>query len=442
MTTETAGPKTRRDAATPREQGASTRPAPPLAERASPDRDAPPSATPKRRHLHPRTRKRLLWGAAGVVLALLLIYAFSPTPLEVEAATVANGPLQTTVDAEGVTRVHERYVIAVPISGRLERIALREGDAVRAGTVVARITPLPLDPQAIVQARAHLSSAQALHREAETRVQQTRESLEQTRRSTERVRAVAEAGAFSQDFRERAELQLAAAEREHEAAQARAQAAASEVAAARAVLLEVDPERSRGRAVAVVRSPSAGQVLRLQDASERVIAAGTPLLEVGDPGGLEVVVDVLSTEAVKIQPGAPMRLVEWGGEGVLEGRVRRVEPSGFTKVSALGVEEQRVNVIGELSAAPPSLGDGYRVEARIVTWEAAEVLKVPVSALFRVGEEWSVFVVEDGRARLSPVRLGQRGTAEAEVMAGLTAGQEVILYPSDRIAEGARVRPR
>jgi HlyD family secretion protein len=399
------------------------------------------AATNHRKPTKRLTRKRLVWGGAGLAVAALIALSFRPTPLEVETGTAVRGPLETTVDAEGVTRVRDRFRVAAPVAGRLERIELREGDVVQAGMVLARITPLPLDPQAAAQAQARVAAALAAGQEVEARVAQTREALEQAERSTARIREVADAGGMSVDAAERAELQLAAARREHQAAQSRARAAAAELAAARTALLGVDPARSTGRAVAVVRSPAAGRVLRVHHQDERVVAAGTPLVEVGDAAGLEVVVDVLSTEAVRIPPGATMRLVEWGGEGSLEASVRLVEPAGFTKISTLGVEEQRVNVIGDLPNPPAALGDGYRVEARIVTWEAADVLKVPNSALFRTGAEWGVFVAEDGRAHLRPVRIGRRGAAEAEVVEGLAPGEQVVLFASDRVRDGVRVRP-
>jgi HlyD family secretion protein len=388
------------------------------------------------------TRKRLAWGAAGAALLAMVALSMRPTPVEVQTGVASVGPLETTVNAEGVTRVRDRFAVGAPVSGRLERIALREGDAVAAGAVIARITPLPLDPQAATQARARLAAAAAGTQEAAARLEQAREARDQAERTAARVREVAGAGGMSTDALERAELQSATAAREFQAAQARVRAADAELAVARAALLAAEPVGGAGvagSAAAEVRAPAAGRILRLHGSSERIVSAGTPLVEVGDAAGLEVVVDVLSTDAVRIAPGAAMRLVEWGGEGALDARVRLVEPSGFTKVSTLGVEEQRVNVIGDLASPPPSLGDGYRVEARIVTWEAPAVLRVPNSALFRTGSEWSVFVEEDGRARLRPVQVGHRGAAEAEITAGLAEGERVILFPSDRIRDGVRV---
>lgn len=425
--TEPVGTETRRAAAPP---PAPARHAPP-----APDGGAPGA----RRRLHPRTRRRLGWAAAVAVLLLLIGYALSPTPLEVETAPAERGPLEVTVDAEGVTRLRERFQVSAPVAGRLERMALREGDAVEVGAVIARITPAPLDPQAAAQARARLSAAQAALREAEARLQQARAASEQAERTAARLREVAAAGGLSAEALERAELERATTLREQQAAESRLRAAAAEVEAARAGLIALAP--ARAEAVSV-RAPAAGRVLRVYEPSERVVAAGTPLVEVGGAAGLEVVVDVLSSDAVRIPAGAPVRLLEWGGEGELAARVRLVEPSGFTKISALGVEEQRVNVIVDPLAAPAALGDGYRVEARIVVWQADDVLKVPTSALFRAGDAWTVFVVEDGRARLRPVRVGRRGATEAEVVAGLEAGEAVVVFPSDRVADGARVRTR
>jgi HlyD family secretion protein len=191
-----------------------------------------------------------------------------------------------------------------------------------------------------------------------------------------------------------------------------------------------------------VRSPTTGRILRVPDASERIVAAGTPVAELGDPCDLEVVVDVLSTDAVRVVPGAPVELVAWGGEEALGGRVRQVEPSAVTRVSALGVDEQRVNVIVDLVDTPPALGDGFRLDARIVVWQADRVLLVPASAVFRTGSGWSAFVVADGRAQLRQVRVGHRSDAAVEVLEGLAEGDRVVLFPSDRLQSGLRVRAR
>jgi len=385
------------------------------------------------------TRRRLGWSAAAAVVLALIGLSLRPAPVDVEAAQVGHGPLEVTVDAEGVTRLHDRFQVFAPVTGRVERIMVREGDPVVVGTLLARIAPLPLDPQGAAQARARVAAALAGADEADARAAQAAAALDQTERSTERIRVVAEAGGMSIDAVERAELQLATALREHQAARSRVRLARAEVAAAQTALVAVDPQRS---AVAELRSPGAGRVLRVHERSERVLAAGTPLVDVGDASALEVVVDVLSTDAVRIPAGAAVRLVEWGGEGAVQGRVRLVEPSGFTKVSALGVEEQRVNALIDLMDPPAALGDGYRIEARIVTWDDPQVLKVPNSALFRSGSEWQLFVVANGRAHRRAVRVGHRGAAEAQVLDGLRQGETVVLFPSDRLQDGARVRAR
>jgi HlyD family secretion protein len=388
-----------------------------------------------------RGRKRLMWLGAAAVAVLLLALAFRPTPIQVEVGEVARGPLELTIDADGVTRVVDRFQVAAPVTGRLQRIDVREGDPVARGQTIARIAPVPLDPQAISQARSAVAAAEARLEEANVRVVQTRAAMEMAARTADRIRAVVAEGGMSQEALDRAELEATSAEREYSVALSRVRAASSEVAAARAAMVDVDPEGVAGRAVATVASPAAGRVLRVHERSDRVVPAGTPLVDIGDAEGLEVVVDVLSTDAVRIPPNARMRIEDWGGEGGLHARVRLVEPAAFTRVSALGVEEQRVNVIGDLIGAPTALGDGYRVEARIVVWEASDVLKVPASAIFRTTDGWAAFVVEEGRARLREIEIGNRGIAEVEVLGGLTEGDEVVLFPSDQLADGARVSP-
>ncbi|MEX1183191.1 MAG: HlyD family efflux transporter periplasmic adaptor subunit [Gemmatimonadota bacterium] len=411
--------------------GASTRPAEQPAETGR-----PPAGRARRMG---RLRRRIGWSVVAAAVTVLVLWSLWPESVDVDTGTVSRGPLETTVDVDGVTRVQDRYEIATSVSGLLERTALRPGDTVVAGTVVARITPVPLDPQAQAQGDAHLAGALAREAEARSWVTQTQRALEQTERSTARMRVIAIAGAVSRDELERTELQLAAARSEHEAALARAAALNAEVGAARAALLG---GTGSGGAVVLVQSPVTGTVLRIHQQSERVVPAGTPLVAIGDAAHLEVVVDVLSTDAVGIEPGAVMRLVDWGGSGELEARVRSVAPQGFTKVSTLGVEEQRVEVIGELPGAPPALGDAYRMEARIVTWSAPNVLKVANSALFRTGDAWSVLVVESGRARLRQVTVGHRGETETEILSGVESGETLIRFPSDRIMPGTRVRPR
>ncbi|HEU0302926.1 MAG TPA: efflux RND transporter periplasmic adaptor subunit [Longimicrobium sp.] len=363
-----------------------------------------------------------------------------PVPADVETAAVARGPLRVTVDEDGVTRVQERFVIAAPVAGRLLRVGLREGDAVAAGDVVARIAAAPLDARTVRQGQAAVAAAEAVWREAGAALAAREAELAQARREARRLRVLQEAGAVSQQAREQAETAEQVGARAVAAAAARVRAAAADLEAARAAVTGADPAALAGETVTEVRSPVRGRVLRVAQESETPVAPGAPLVELGDAAALEVLVDVLSTDAVRIRPGMPVLVEEWGGAGVLEGRVRTVSPSAFTKVSALGVEEQRVNVVADLLASADPLGEGYRVEARIVTWQAGGVLRVPLSALFRHGAGWAVFVADAGRARLREVRIGHRGDEEAEVLGGLRAGDTVILYPADDVADGVRVR--
>ncbi|HEU0012692.1 MAG TPA: efflux RND transporter periplasmic adaptor subunit [Longimicrobium sp.] len=386
-----------------------------------------------------RTVRRAAYAAAALAAVALVLWTLRPVPLAVETAAAARGPLRVTVDEDGVTRLRDRYVIAAPVAGRLLRVELEAGDAVEPGQVVARIAAPPLDARTAEQGRARVAAAQAGEREAGAAVARLRAELAQARRDLRRLRALEQAGAVSAQRAEQAATDVEARARLVSGAEAHARAAAAEVRAARAALSDADPARLAAATVTPVRSPVRGRVLRVAQESETAVAPGTPLVELGDAAALEIQVDVLSADAVRIRPGMPMWIEEWGGGGALEARVRTVSPAAFTKVSALGVEEQRVNVTGDLPRAPAGLGEGYRVEARVVTWEAADVLKVPTSAVFRHGGGWAVFVVDAGRARLRPLTLGHRGEAEAEVQRGLRAGEVVVLYPSDEVAEGVRV---
>jgi HlyD family secretion protein len=368
----------------------------------------------------------------------------------VYVAQVERGTLRVTVDEEGETRVRQRFVVAAPMTGRVGRIPLDEGDSVKAGDVLIQIDPMPLDARTAAQARARLEAAQAAKREAEANVQKARAAEVQARRAYDRALKLVASGTISTEQLELADLEKTSREMELEAAAFGARSADFEVEAARAALIQSGWGKSGSDALVTacaggarecfeLRSPIDGRVLRVLQESERVVASGTPLLEIGDPSALEIVVDVLSSDAVKVKAGAPVLIEHWGGEGTLRARVRLIEPSGFTKVSALGVEEQRVNIVADLVDPPASLGDGYRLDARIVVWEGSDVLKIPASALFRGGKTWKVFVIESGRARLRAVEIGRRGAREVEVRAGLEAGDSLILHPSDKVEDGTRV---
>jgi HlyD family secretion protein len=386
------------------------------------------------------TPRRLAFLAVLLAAAALAALALRPRPVPVEAARAVRAPLQVTVDEEGETRIHHRYVVGAPVAGRLQRITLHPGDAVAGGEVVARLDPLPLDPRSRQQAEARLAAAEAAKREADALVRGQGAALEEARRTLRRSERLAVEQVIPADELDAARTAARTAESDLEAARFRARAAAYDVANARAALLEAGG-RGGGEAVGIV-APVTGHVLRVCEECDKVVPAGTPLLELGDPAELEVVVDVLSDDAVAIRPGAPMRL-EAGGDGkdrrVLNGRVRLVEPSGFTKVSPLGVEEQRVNVVGDFVDPPSRLGDRYRVEAQIVLWEGEDVLQVPAGALFRQGDGWAVFAVEQGRARRRAVDIGHRNPLAVEILGGLKEGETVIVHPSDQIADGVKV---
>jgi HlyD family secretion protein len=380
--------------------------------------------------------KRAIYLALAAAAAVAVALAFMPDPIRVETARAAVGALEVTVDEDGETRAHDRFVIAAPIAGRVERIDMDDGDPVKAGQQVARIWPAPLGAREREEQLARIAAAEAALAEARSREQRAAADFRQARRERERVENLVRDKFVSPQAAERARVTETTASEDLDAAKSRVRVAEADLRAARAVLLALDEKP--GGAVAV-RSPVAGRILRITEKSERVVAAGAPLLTLGDPQKLEIVVDVLSQDAVKVRPGMDMLIEGWGGGRTLHARVRTVEPYAFTKVSALGVEEQRVNIVGDFVDPPGPLGDGYRVEARIVAWRADQVLKVPVSALFRQGEAWAVFVVEGGRARLRMVEPGQRGAQEAEIRSGLREGETVVRHPANELKDGARV---
>ena len=378
---------------------------------------------------------------AGAVIALLTIW-LRPTPTRVDSARASRGPMQVTVDGEGKTRVRDRYVVATPVAGQLRRITLRRGDLVARGQVIVQIDPLPLaplDPRQRAEAIARVSAAEDEKREVDRLIERSKAVYDQARRDFERCELLVRSGDVPRQELERAQTAVTTSFRDYEAAMSKAESAAHEVEAAAAALLAAKESQRPAVPAVKVQSPVNGKVLRVLEESERVVVAGAPLLELSSPAKLEVVIELLSTDAVKISPGALLLIEGWGGPEVLEARVRLIEPSAFTKVSALGIEEQRVNVVADLTTPSTALGDGYRVEGRIVVWQADDVLKVPVSSLFRRGESWSLFVVENGEARLRDVEVGQRTSFEAEIKAGLEAGAEVIVHPSNRITDGTRV---
>lgn len=372
----------------------------------------------------------------AVVVGLLAWWAW-PSPRLVETARAGRGPVQVAIEEDGETRAVDRYFVAAPVAGRLLRVALREGDAVKAGQAVAEIAPLPLSEADRDLLEAKLEAAKALKLEADERVRRAEADAAQAERERVRVAELVAKKFMSAQALEQADVAAKTKAADVKAAKSRAVAAAAEVEAARATLVAV-----RAKAPTVrVASPVDGRVLRIAEKSERVVQPGAVLVTVGDPAALEIVIDVLSNDAVRVKPGMRMLVTGWGGPEV-EAAVRLVEPAAFRKVSALGVEEQRVNVIADFKSVPPGIGDAYRVDARIVVAEKPDALRVPVGALFRRDGKWTVFVADGGRLAARTVELGLRGARDAEVVAGLSEGETVVLYPGNELAEGARVRPR
>lgn len=387
--------------------------------------------------------------AAEVVIALglvaLIAYAFWPKPLDVEAAPITRGPLAVTVDGDGRTRIKDRFVVSAPVGGQIERIALRPGDRLKLGAPLAVVTPIEaplLDARSRAQADAQLRLARAAEAQASARVRTAEAASEHAKAELGRMEQLEKTGAVAAAALEDAQLAARTAAAELESARFGVGVARSQVELARAAARRVAGEVDESAGVPV-KSPVDGAVLRVITESAGVVAAGAPLVEIGDPAALEIVLDLLSADAVMVKPGAETWIEHWGGERRLDARVRLVEPSGFTKVSALGVEEQRVNVVADFTGDPAeraALGDGYRVHARIVVWQSADAVRVPLSALFRDGDRWAVFVIEGDRAQKRAVEIGHRGDREAEVVSGAAEGDRVITHPGDRVKDGARVR--
>lgn len=383
----------------------------------------------------------------AVVVLAALAWGFWPRPERVETAAVAERPLTISVEEEARTRVKERYVIHAPVAGVLRRIDLDVGDPAPKGAVLASLDPaLPavLDPRSRAEAEARVAAARAELERREAGARQAEAEAELATSEFARIEGLLERKLVSQREFDEAQANLRAREAARRAAASAVQVGRYDLEAARAAL-RYTASAEGGRPVGTVslRSPVEGRVLKLHEESAGVVAAGQPLLEVGDPGDLEIESELLSKDAVRIEPGGRVMLERWGGETALEGIVRTVEPTGFTKISALGVEEQRVRVIVDISSPPEAwrrLGDGYRVEARFVVWERPDALTVPTSALFRHGGGHAVFVVDGGRARVRPVVPGHGSGLLTEIAAGLEAGETVVVHPGEAIADGVRVR--
>jgi HlyD family secretion protein len=414
-------------------------------------------------------RRRIKWGLIVAVLAGLAFYFMRPQPVGVDLGEVATGPLRVLVEDDGQTRVREPYVITMPLAGVVRRIDLEPGDGVKAGDVLAVIDPVPpglLDDRERAEAEARSSAAEAAYDRAKRDEKRVEVELERAKRYVERDQERLKLGNISGPMLEDTRQAHLVAQEIAQAADAAVRVAEFELVQARAALAYTkvvigegnDSDSAGAGGGFPVKAPIEGRVLRRHQRSEASLPAGTTLFELGDAGQLEVHVDVLSQDAVKIQPGQEVMVEHWGGKQPLAGRVRRVEPAAFTKVSALGVDEQRVFVVIDLVdekeaeiegkenedriSGSKALGDAYRVEVGIVVWEEEAVLKVPASALFRIEDSWAVYAEANGVAKLREVEIGESNGFEAQVLGGLKEGDRVVMHPNDRIEEGVALRVR
>jgi HlyD family secretion protein len=390
-------------------------------------------------------RRTVAWSAAALAAAAALAWAFAPRPVAVEAATVERGRFEEAIEEDGRTRLKDRYAISAPVTARMARITLREGDRVAAGDAVAVLTPVMssmVDDRTSREAAARLKATEAGVAAATARIDRARIAQEESRLELQRTEKLAREGFLAASRLDAARLALEGARREVDAAQAQRDVAVQERAQAAAVL---QPARVNSGTPLVVRTPVSGVVLRVPQQSESTIAAGTTLLEVGDPSRLEVIAQLLTTDAVQARPGTRVSIERWGGPPV-EGRVRLVEPAGYTKVSALGIEEQRVNVVIDVAQPPSawgSMGDGFRVTARVITASGDDALLVPVGALFPQGDGgMAVYRLEGGRAVVKVVEIAGRNATSGWVRSGLAAGDQVVVYPPPAVVDGQRVTLR
>ena len=403
----------------------------------NPNPDPTPPTTTGRRNNQNRHHRRWLPYAGAVALAALLAAGLWPKPVPVETARVSKGFLRATINEEGKTRIKQRYVISAPVAGQLRRLPFKAGAEVKAGetvlAVIDSLAPALLDARSRAQAEARLDTAKA--------------NLDKARANHEFM--ASELLRYKKLFANKT-----VAVQELETAQMRETTTAKEKASAESALRQAEAELAayaagNGESAVspnppiAVKAPCSGRILRVYEENSRVVSAGTPLMEIGDPADLEVVIEVLSRDGAAISPGAKVILDQWGGGEPLEAQVRLVEPAAFTKVSALGVEEQRVNVIADLTTPPDrrhQLGDQFRVDAKIVVWETNDAIKVPSGGVFRRGQQWLAFVATDGRAQLRTVKVGRASGSETQITDGLREGEQVILYPGDRVREGLRVK--
>jgi HlyD family secretion protein len=394
------------------------------------------------------SRNRVLMALAGLLLVGVLAWSYRSPSVPVDAVKVSRGPVEVTVEEDGLTRVRERYVITPPVSGFMQRVTIHAGDEVRVGQTLFTLEPLPpgaLDVRSRDEAQARVARAQSAVQAADMNERAAALEADRSAREEARARPLSTSGVISPARYDTIRSAAARAAAELASARAAARMARFELDAAQTALRYAGGERMSGAATLAVTAPADGVVLSVQREDEGAVTAAQPVLTIGDPHSLEIVVDVLSEDAVRIRPGMAVQIERWGGPMPLEARVRTVEPTAFTRISALGVEEQRVRVLADLASPPDDwrrLGDAYRVEARFLVWKADSTLRLPHSCLFRSGPDWAVFIVRSGRAERRKVTLGQRGARYAQILSGVAEGDAAVLYPDDRIADGTRLAPR
>lgn len=393
----------------------------------------------------------LKWAVPLAFISLVILLAILPQAIEVDLGEVSRGSMRLTVDEDGETRIRERYIVSAPLAGRLLRVELDPGDPISEEQILATLDPGEpdlLDPRLRAQAEARVKAAEASLTRARTQLENARVEAAMRTKAFNRIKELFEKGTVEAARYEMTECLHLGAQLNIGTAESAEKVAAFDLEQARAALLHTTADNHEKRSTGqnfVIQSPIPGRVLRVFEESSTVVAAGTRLLEIGDPSDLEIYIDVLSQDAVNIRPGQRVILEHWGGAKPLTARVRLVEPSAFTKVSALGVDEQRVYVVANLEDRPgetETIGDNFRVEARIVIWESDNALRVPAGALFRADGQWAVYRLWEGRAMLTPVDIGRNNGNEAEVLDGLTPGDQIILHPSDQIQDGASVKTR
>lgn len=393
----------------------------------------------------------ILWSAIGVLLMLSLIYLFWQRPVITDIAQLSTNELQVTIADEAKTRVHDIYVLSAPVTGHLRRINAEVGDAVtRSSTVVAQIEPIApsfLDPRSEAQAKADIQTADSALTLAQAEVNQAQAELDFAMSELSRMRELRVQNSVSERELDNAERAFKTRRAALATAQAGLQMRVYELERNKALLLSPSTsEEQRGNCECInITTPVNGRILKILNKSEGVVSAGTPLLEIGDPQDLEIVVELLSFDAVKVQPGQRVLIKNWGGEKPLEGRVNHIEPIGFLKVSALGIEEQRVNVIVDLQSDFKEwarLGHGYQVDVEIILWEGEKILNLPLTALFREQQDWAVFAIEDDIVQKRLVQIGQRNGFNAQILSGMQEGDWFVLHPNDQISEGVKVASR